>query len=170
MKLKRLGLDVEDLQRNEKLQIWDWYTCELGQKSKDKFAVESLKIADLSIMLSRDLMRRSIPGLLQISDNTSAVARFNDEKPWVEYVLTRPIPATKANQSILIRGLMKGVHSDWAYKLNEGSYAGVVDFRLEEEDKTPRDLIRIRSMQDVGFDREWHQLKMAENFEVTLEK
>ena len=169
-KLKLKGLDADALEESESIEIWDWYTSQLGLKSEEKIAVQSLKVADLSIQFSRDYMRRSMGGVLQVSDNTSALARFNDEKAWVEYVLTRVIPSTKSNQSVLIRGIMKSVHSEWAYKQHEGSHDGIVDFKLEEEGRTTRDFMRIRSMRDVHFDREWHELKVGENFEVTLAK
>lgn len=170
VKLKRLGLDVAELEKNEKLEIWDWYACQLGQKSKEKIVIESLKVSDLSIQFSRDFMRRTLSEVLQISDNTSAVARFNDEKVWVEYVLTRVVPAATSNRSILIRGLMKGVHNDWAYKQHEGAHHGIIDFKLEESGDQTRDLVRIRSMRDLGFDRRWHQLQIDEHLQVTFEK
>jgi len=44
----------------------------------------------------------------------------------------------------------------------EATVDGIIDFT--------RDLIRIRSMRNVGYDREWHELKIGENFEVTLAK
>ena len=47
--LSRLGLDPQELENKEKLVIWDWYTCTMGQKSKEKYAADSLKVADLSI-------------------------------------------------------------------------------------------------------------------------
>jgi KaiC/GvpD/RAD55 family RecA-like ATPase len=109
-------------------------------------------------------------GVLQVSDNTSALARFNDEKAWVEYVLTRVVPSTKSNESVLIRGIMKGVHSEWAYKQHEGSHDGIIDFKLEEEGTTTSDFIRVRTMRDVSFDREWHELKIGDNFEITLQE
>ncbi len=173
LKLKRMGLDAEDLEKNEKLQICDWYTCQLGQKSKEKIAVESLKTADLRILFSRTLhpyMRLPRAGVLQISDNTSAVARFNDEKAWVEYVLTRVVPFATLNRSISIRGLMKGVHSDWGYKQLEGAHDGIVDFTVEEVGGEWRNLMAIRNMRDVGYDSRSHPLKMDDNLHVTLEK
>ena len=42
--------------------------------------------------------------------------------------------------------------------------------KVEEEGQSTRDLIRIRSMRNVHFDREWHELKIGHNFEITLEK
>jgi KaiC/GvpD/RAD55 family RecA-like ATPase len=168
-KLKRIGLDVQGAEKNGKLQIWDWYTCQLGQKSTERKAVDSLKVPDLSIRVSREFSHMPESEFLNISDNTSAVARFNDERAWVEYVITRIVPMHSSLKAVGLRGLMKGIHSDWACRQLEGAHHGIIDFKLEEEGKTTRDLIRVRSMQDVAFDREWHQLKINENFEVTLE-
>jgi KaiC/GvpD/RAD55 family RecA-like ATPase len=65
---------------------------------------------------------------------------------------------------------MKGVHSDWAYKQLEGAHDGVIDVRVEEMSGQWRNLISIKTLRDVGFDGQWHQLKVGENLEVSLEK
>jgi len=65
---------------------------------------------------------------------------------------------------------VRGVHSDWAYRRLEDAYDGIIDFKLDELSDPPRNLMRIRSMRDVGFDGRWSQLKMAENLEISLEK
>jgi KaiC/GvpD/RAD55 family RecA-like ATPase len=52
----------------------------------------------------------------------------------------------------------------------EAAVDGIIDFKLEEEGKRTRDLMRIRSMRNVHFDREWHELKIGDNFEVTLDQ
>ena len=36
LQLKRLGLDVEGLEKEERLRIIDWYTMQLGKKSQEK--------------------------------------------------------------------------------------------------------------------------------------
>jgi len=169
-KLKRMGLDVEDLEKNERLQIWDWYTCQLGQKSHEKYAHDSLKVADLSIQFSKVEMRRSIPDVLHISDNTSALARFNDERVYVEYVLTRVIPSYAMNQSIGLRGVLKGVHNEWVYKQLEAAHAGIIDFTVEQVGGEWKNFITLKSMRDVGHDSRPHPLKVDENLQVTLEK
>ncbi len=170
LKLTRLGIEVEQFETNEKLQIEDYYTATLGQKSKEKYAPTSLKVSDMSIYLSRDVMRRpTAPDKLRIVDNISALARFNDEKSWVEYVLTRGIPAARLTKVTGIRGVIRGVQSDWAYKQLEAAHDGVIDFKLEESGAETRNLFRISSMRNVAFDSKWHPLKIAQNFEVTLE-
>jgi KaiC/GvpD/RAD55 family RecA-like ATPase len=171
LKLQRLGLQVDALEKQEKLRIYDWYTSQLGQKSKEKFAVPSMKVADLSIWILKDWMPSTPKSeVLEISDNTSAVARFNDEKVWVEYVLTRILPTSSLIKTIDLRGAMKGVHSDWAYKQLEGAHDRVIDFKVEELSGQWRNLISVRILRDVGFDGQWRQLRTLENLEVAIEK
>ena len=64
---------------------------------------------------------------------------------------------------------MRGVHSEAVYKKWEGASDAVVDFRLNESSDPSQNLMRIRSMRDVGLDGRWHKLKICENFEVMLE-
>ena len=169
-KLNRLGINCEQLESEDSLQITDIYTATLGQKSKEKFASLSLKVADLSIFFSRNVMRRPPePDALVLVDNGSTLARFNDEKSWVEFILTRIIPSSKVVHAA-ITGNIKGIHSTWVYEQLEAAADGIIDFKIEEEGKTTRDLMRIRTLRNVGYDREWHELKIGENFEVTLEK
>ena len=183
LQLKRLGLDVEALETEEKLRILDWYTIQLGQKSTEKYATPtaSLKVADLSILWSRAMIPtgsspfpgtqyRLGPDVLRIGDDESVLLRFNDEKSFIDFWRTREIPVAAARKSTQIVGAVKGVYSEYVYKSLEASVDGIIDFKLEEEGKSTRDLIRIRSMRNVHFDREWHELKIGDNFEVTLEK
>jgi len=169
--LSRLGLETEELERNDRLRIWDWYTATLGQKSKEKLAKNSLKIADVSIEHAKESMRGPpIPDYLRIWDTNSHFARFNEEKVWIEYELTRVIPTGHLRQSTGIGGIIRGVHSDWVYKQLEAAYDGVVDFRLDSEGEEIINRMRIRSMRNVAFDSRWHDLKLTNNFEVTIEK
>jgi len=107
---------------------------------------------------------------LRIGDNGSTLARFNDEKAWVELRLTRNIPSASSTKSTVIVAFIKGLHSSWAYEQLEGAADGIIDFKLEEAGEEMRNLMRIRSMRNVNFDSRWHQLRVSENFEVTLEK
>ncbi len=169
--LNQLGLDTEELEKDDKLRIWDWYTATLGQKSKEKLAVESLKVADLSIRFSKDFMRQPPqPERLIIADNWSTLARFNDEKACVEFWLTRALPSLKARKITGLRGLIRGIHSSWVYEQMEATAVGVIDFKLEEVEGETKNLVRVRSMQGMRFDSRWHQVKLGDNFEVTLEK
>jgi KaiC/GvpD/RAD55 family RecA-like ATPase len=169
--LKRFGIDAERLETEGRLTIYDMYTCQLGQKSKEKHALDSLKVADLSIWLSSAL-KRTAPdqNLLWIVDSFSPITRFNDEKSFIEWILTRVVPYAPREQSIGIWGVLPGVHSDQAYKQLEASPDAVLKFKVEESGEEVKNLIRITYMRNVGFNSRWHSLKMAANFEVTLEK
>jgi KaiC/GvpD/RAD55 family RecA-like ATPase len=178
--LAQLGLDVKQLEADDKLRVFDWYTATLGRKSNEKYAFYSLKAADLSVLFSKYLMATEqgmetlppvpSPDWLRILDDASCLARFNEEKSWVEFVRTRMIPIASLWKSTGIGGLIKGIHSDSAYKNLEAASDGVIDVKLDETAEEPRSMMRIRSMRNVGFDARWHQLKIDENSEVTIEK
>jgi len=169
--LRRIGLEPEVLEQQEKLNITDWYTATLGQKSKEKHSHETLKIPELSIYFAQTLMRgEPEPDHLYMEDDDSTFARFNDEKTWIELELTRILPGFRLRKAIGFCAVMKGVHSEWVYKRLEGICDAVIDFKVDETGEEARDLMRIRSMRSVSFDRKWHIIKMSKNFEVTLEK
>ena len=73
-------------------------------------------------------------------------------------------------QITTLNGIIDGIHSDWAYKQLEVAVDGIIDFKLDESGEETRDIMRIRNMKNASYDRRWHQLKIKENFEVTLEK
>lgn len=86
-RLGGLGLRVEQLEEEGRLGIHDWYTATLGQKSKEENAVDSLKVADLSIGFANVIFRGEggpvAPGFLVIEENFSVPDRFNEERNWV---------------------------------------------------------------------------------------
>jgi len=172
LQLKRLGLDAERLEREEKLRIWDWYTIQLGKKSQEKYAMPSLKVADLSIDYSRRvIVSTRSSDHLRVMDDALVLLRFNDERSFIDFWRTRLVPTTGPNSnSTALPSVPKGVYPEYICRTFEVAADGIIDFKLEEEGKATRDLIRIRSMRNVHFDREWHELKIGANFEVTLEK
>lgn len=168
-KLRKFDLNPERLESVGTLRIFDWYTSTLGRKSNEALAVDSLKIADMSIQFAKEqIPGPPIPEFLGVTDNASVLARFNDEKAWIEFALTRAIPSSYTRQSSSIDGILRGVHTEWAYRQLESAYDGVIDFRLEEDGKQMRDFIRIRSMRDITHDREWHELKIGKNLELSI--
>ena len=178
--LAQLGLDVGQLEANDKLRVFDWYTATLGRKSKEKYAFYSLKAADLSVLFGKYMMAtqqgielippQPSPDWLRILDDASCLGRFNEEKSWVEFVRTRIVPIASLWKSTGIGGIIRGIHSDWAYKNLEAASDGVIDFKQDEATGEAQNLIRIRSMRNAGFDSRWHQLKVGDNFEVTVDK
>ena len=169
--LGRLDLDVPELEGSDQLRIFDWYTTSLGHRSKEKHKIDSLKVPDLSIRFSSEIMHEPLqPDWMRMADNVSMLARFNDEKSWVEFMLTRIFPGHRVRKSTALVGCAKGIHSSWVYEQFEAAVDGVVDLKLEEVGGEMVNLLRIRSMREVGFESRWHPLKMGENFEVELEK
>ena len=174
--LRKLGLNVEEFEAGGKLEIWDWYSATLRQKSKEKFVGSStLKAADLSIDIGREELKPAMsgetyPGYLRIWDNCSVMARFNDDKAWVEFLVTRVFPSGFHSKSTIIVGVIRGIHSEWVYRQLEDAADGVIDFKIDEIGEETRDVFRIRSMRNVAFDRKWHRLNIGENLEVTIEK
>jgi KaiC/GvpD/RAD55 family RecA-like ATPase len=67
-------------------------------------------------------------------------------------------------------GFMSGVHSSWGYKQLVAAVDGIVDFKVQYANEVTRDLIRIRTLRKVGFDRKWHELNLGNNFEISLSK
>ncbi len=168
--LRRFGLDPGELESKGRLQIWDFYSATLGQRSQEKYGFDSLKVADLSIIISRGQMHRQpSPDHMYITENTSVLTRFNDEKSTVEYLLTRALPTATITKSTSVRGIITGVHSDSVYRQLEAAADGVVDLKVEEVEGEVKNLIRIRKMLNATFDARWHPLKVDQNFEVTLD-
>jgi len=169
--LKRLGVNCEENERSDNLRIWDWYTATLGKKSDEKYAYDSLKAADLSLRVAKEDMRESPqPEWLRMIENASTWYRFNDEKAAMELELTRFIPSLRLRKSTTIRAMLKDTHSNWLCQQLEGAHDGIIDLKLDETADPAQNMLRIRSMRNVGFDGRWHRLKIKENFEVILEK
>lgn len=181
LQLRRLGLDVEKLESEEKLRIIDGYTVQLGQKSKEKYAYDSLKVAEMSILYSKTLIPATGspypstgwhigPDVLRINEDVVVPLRFNDETNFIDFLRTRVFPSASTRNSTTIHGIAKGVLSESLYKTMEASVDGIIDLRVDEEAGEVRNLMRIRSMQSASYDTRWRRLKVSENFEVTLEK
>ena len=92
--LSRLGIDCARLEAGpedyERLRIWDFYTSTLGLKSNEKLQAPSLKVAEISILyVKQQFKKASEPDRLTMVDDWSSYSRFNEEKSWVEFLLTR---------------------------------------------------------------------------------
>ncbi len=170
--LKRLGLIPEELEKEDTLRIYDWYSVTLGSKS-EKNAVQSLKVQDLSPQYGTWMKAGGLKedaNTLRIIDNSSVLTRYNDEKTFVEFSLTRVFPRSPLWKATLISSIVRGLHSDWLYRSLESGADGIIDFKLDEAQDPASNLIRIRNMRNVPFDGMWHRLKVAENLAISLEK
>ncbi len=169
--LRLLGVDAAELEKNGRLEIWDWYTATLGLHSKEAHATDSLKGADLSMHYRARMQAPISRDVLGIADDVSVLDRFNDEKNWVEYELARSIPAFRVRKTTAFRGILSDIKSASVYKRLESAHDGIIDFKLDTVTTVTVTTVRIRMMRNVGFDSRWHALRVNDkNFEVTLEK
>jgi len=177
LRLKQLGIDPETAEESESLHLYDWYSATLGQKSVERLNEDSLKVADLSVVFLKESkgfmepIRESSTGMM-IVDDISTLDRFNEEKAWVEFVLTRLIAREpfRPSRQIAVIGLVKGLHSERVYKRLEAAFDGIIDLRLDESGEETRNLMRIKTLRNVGFDSRWHPLSLDNKFEVILKK
>lgn len=51
----------------------------------------------------------------------STVGRFNDEKSWIEFALTRVLPGVRTTKLRGIDGLLIDLHSPWVYRQSEAA-------------------------------------------------
>ncbi len=84
LSLTDFGVNAEDLEMNDKLRIYDWYTGTFGQKSKEKWAQDLLRVADLSIWFAK-LARRKFSEPLTPILNTAL------EHPYICYQKTERV-------------------------------------------------------------------------------
>lgn len=168
--LQALGANTDELEREDKLRIWDFYSATLGGKSKERYAQDSLKVHDLSISFSRETMRQPPqPEWLRVVDNEPAtLCRFNDEKAVGEFLLSRHFPSHGLRKTTAVFGLLKGVHSNLMYEQLEAASEGIIDFKIDESSDPAQDLFRIRTMKNVGFDGRWHKLNVTKNLGISL--
>lgn len=176
LQLTRLGLEPQELEESGLFRVYDWHSASLGRKSTEKMKEDSLKVTDMSIGWMKEAKELTqsapAPGGLMIVDDISSLDRFNEEKSWVEFVLTRVIARDLVRPSpcITMIGVIKGLHSERVYKRLEATFDGIIDLKLDELGEETRNIMRIRSSRNIAFDSRWHQLNVDENFEVTLKK
>jgi KaiC/GvpD/RAD55 family RecA-like ATPase len=171
--LKRLGLDSDSLEKEDRLRVYDWYTLTLGGKAADKDPVPSLKIQDLSPQYATWMKGGGLnedATTLRVIDSDSTLARFNDERIWTEFLLTRVYPRGPLWKATRVSPVVRGLHSDWVYRTLESGADGIIDFKLDETQDPACNLVRIRNLRDVRFDGKWHRLKVDENLAVKLER
>lgn len=167
---RKRGLDVAELERNDKLRIQDYYTATLGRQTAESHGHQSLKVHDLSVEWAREAhLNESEPeaNLLRIWDNLSTLGRFNEEKNWVEFILSRELLFGVSVGATTFHGIVNGVHERWVYKRLEDAHDGIIELKVGDGGQ---ELVRVRNMREAGFDRKWRELIITPNFEVSLGK
>lgn len=176
--LLRLGLGVNQLERQDALRIIDSYTVQTGlsvPEASGKSRVprhysESLKLPDWSIANAQRI-KSGVPEedkrRLHIDDNTGVLLQYNEEKVFIDNWRTRHRPHTQVQEVVLFNSLVAGVSSDAFTKQFESLSDGLIDFKTQETGGQIEHLFRVRTMRGRPHDSRWRKLRLLDNGEVT---
>jgi KaiC/GvpD/RAD55 family RecA-like ATPase len=167
--LDRFGMNPGNLEREGRLVIDDFYTITLGKKSAEKLGRKTLKVSELSIEWLNYLTGPPTPDLLRIVDTVSTLSRYNEDRAWIEFCITRSLARSPIVKATWLAGITKGLHEPWVYKQLESAHDGIIDFELDTSGVEPRNMMRIRSLRNAQFDGRWHELKIEDNMRVALQ-
>jgi KaiC/GvpD/RAD55 family RecA-like ATPase len=188
--LALLGIDVESVQREQRLQIYDWYSATLYggrtqrgesadviEKISDGILVRSIKMADLSVQWLKDtkygpqpedVIETWPPGTLAVGEAVSTLLRFNNENDVLEWIETRVIPVERRARRVAIWGFVRGIHSEAFYKRLEAMSGGVIDLKIMEHGESVKNFLRVRSLKGQPCDSRWHEVQVCANAEATI--
>ena len=188
-RLLALGVDVSAVSSEGRLALDDWYSAtltggRLEEGGPSMFeAIEgghrarSLKISDLSVQYLKDMKQGSEfgdafetwpPSALSLAESSSQLLRFNEEKPYLEWVISRLNPNCRRAKRIFFVGFVRGIHSDSFYKRLESDVDGVVDLRVMERDGGWKNFLCVRSLKGQPHDARWHEVQIKRNGEAAL--
>ncbi len=186
--LRALGVDVSAVTGEGRFILDDWYSATLTGGRLDGggpsifepidggIRVRSLKVADLSLeslKLSKqepqpwDVAETLSPELL-LSESHSQMLRFNEEKPYLEWLISRAHPNNRRAKRNVFSGVVREVHTVAFYKQLESDCDAVIDLRVMERDEEAKNLLRIRSLKGQPHDARWHEIQIKRNGEATL--
>ena len=190
--LEALGVDVTSAQKEGRLEVSDQYSATLtggrlepagGQTGlieqiEGGARFRSLKVADISVEMLKasrdeytgklDRLGTESPALLEIIESMSEVLRFNEEKPWAELMASRVTPRERMRKGVVLRGLVRGLHSEWLYKRMEAISDGIIDVSMREQEGESKSFLRLRSLRGQPYDGRWHRIDVQPNGEATL--
>jgi KaiC/GvpD/RAD55 family RecA-like ATPase len=185
--LTSLGVDVAACKSEGLLRVNDWYSPTLTggrlqttiggilEKTLGEQRVNSLKVADLSVEWLRQSKESTESkkggneeGRLVVVESLSEVLRFNEEKPLVEWVVTRVYPEERRVKHIALQGLITGIHSEWFYKRMEAASDGVIEVKVRDIEGEAKSYLRLRSLRGQPHDSRWHLVEIKPNGEAVL--
>jgi KaiC/GvpD/RAD55 family RecA-like ATPase len=184
-----IGIGVNQPRSPERLVVEDWYSAtrsggrldpqggEVFERTSDGLRVRSLRVADLSVDWLKssksgprvyDIVDFWPPGSLIVVESFSSILRFNEEKPFIEWLESRVNPEERKRKSITLQGVVRGIHTDWLYKRMESACDGVVDIRVMERADEARTFLRIRSLKGQPHDARWHEVMIKSTGEAAF--
>jgi hypothetical protein len=189
--LSSLGVSVSGSHSDGHLRIDDFYTPTLtgGRLLSGapfelyEFGIRhSSSVADFSVvqtkghkelsegrlgpMDTKEFTVRS--GWLMLADSFSVFLRFNEERPFLEWLETREHRAARRDKRVNFEGFIRGLHSESFYKRVEASCDGIVDVRVLEQDQGLKNVLRLRSLKGQPHDNRWHEIEIKPNGEAVI--
>ena len=186
--LVALGVDVSAATREGRFTVDDWYSATLtggrleggGTSMFDSIEggvrARSLKVADLSVQWLKEMKQGFEPsgvfaawppGALEILESGSQMLRFNEEKPYLEWLISRD-PTVRRAKRISLDGILRGVRTESFYKELESDFDGVIDLRVMERGGEWKNLLCVRSLKGQPHDARWHEIQIKRNGGGTL--
>ena len=193
--LSALGIDVPKSFSEGRLHVDDFYSATLSggrllsnvPNEPYEYGIRhSLSVADFSIAQTKaqkelsggkpepfksirpDRDFASTPGSLLIMDSLSVMLRFNEERPFLEWLETREHRAVRRDLRINFESFVRGLHSEAFYKRVEASCDGVIDVRTQEENGVLKNVLRLRVLKGQPHNNRWHEIEITPNGETEL--
>jgi len=189
--LTALGVDVTSAQKEGRLDVSDQYSATLTggrlepagaqtgfvEKIQGGVRFRSLKVADLSVEMLKASKEEytgaldrlgSSPVYLDIIESASEMLRFNEEKPYVEWVASRVTPRQRLRKGATLHGYVRNLHSEWFYKRMETISDGVIDVNVREQEGESKSFLRLRSLRGQPYDGHWHRIDVQPDGGATL--
>jgi len=185
--LLALGLDVAAATSQGRFNLNDWYSATLtggrlegpsiSEPIEGGNRMRSLKVADLSVQWLKDMKQgpesSSLsetwpPGALNILESSSQMLRFNEERPYLEFTISRLHPILRRAKRIHLKGVVRDIHTESFYKQLESDVDGVIDVRVMDRDEEAKNFLRIRSLKGQPHDARWHEIEIKPNGEAIL--
>ena len=187
--LVALGVDVSAATSEGRFTVDDWYSATLTggrlggegpsvvEPIEGGIRMRSLKVADLSVQWLKDMKQGFEPsgvfeawppGALEILESGSQILRFNEEKPYLEWLISRDHPNVRRAKRISIDGILRGVRTESFYKELESDFDGVIELRVMERDEEWKNFLCIRSLKGQPHDARWHEIQIKRNGEAAL--
>jgi KaiC/GvpD/RAD55 family RecA-like ATPase len=187
--LLALGVDISTVTSEGRFTVDDYYSATLTggrldggglsifERIDGGIRLRSLKVADLSVELLKDMRQGPEsggvwenwpPGALTVAESMSQMLRFNEEKPYLEWAISREHQGARRAKRIYFEGFVRDIHSESFYKRLESDVDGVIDLRVMERGEEVKNLLRLRSLKGQPHDTRWHEIQIKRNGEATL--
>jgi len=105
---------------------------------------------------------------LTLFESFSEQLRFNEEKPYAEWMASRVNPIVRRRQEIQLQGFVRGLHSEWFYKRMEAITDGVIEVSVREQEGESKSFLRLRSLRGQPYDGRWHRIDVQTDGEAIL--